>query len=234
MRVYASVCWILTAITSDTKRLFSEGFAPFHVVMASLRRPRGPLLCAALSHDSCNIYMFTLTISICCFWNNQQQRPGEKRGELLQSRTQLGFHDWEAGPDYARLGRERGKEGRGFHFLSLQGPLKVPDGGLEETEGLWACVRAHRPEGSGFTGLRSVTAGPVTPLTSALAGDKALMDFRYVTKSIAWFNCGQKHFNVANCDINWCVYAASKFQHQFQNVVKVGVCLQIFLSNFPI
>lgn len=129
MRVYASVCWILTAITSDTKRLFSEGFAPFHVVMASLRRPRGPLLCAALSHDSCNIYMFTLTISICCFWNNQQQRPGEKRGELLQSRTQLGFHDWEAGPDYARLGRERGKEGRGFHFLSLQGPLKVPDGG---------------------------------------------------------------------------------------------------------
>lgn len=35
VRVYASVCWILTAITSDTKWLFSEGFAPFHVVIAS-------------------------------------------------------------------------------------------------------------------------------------------------------------------------------------------------------
>lgn len=77
VRVYASVCQTLTAIASDTKWLFSEGFAPFHVLIASLWWQGGPLLRAALSHDSCNIYMFTLTISICCFWNNQQQRPGE-------------------------------------------------------------------------------------------------------------------------------------------------------------
>lgn len=91
VHVYASVCRVLTAITSDIKWLFSEGFAPFHVVIASLWWRRGPLLRAAFSHDSCNIYMFTLTISICCFWNNQQQGPGEKHGERLWVALHLGF-----------------------------------------------------------------------------------------------------------------------------------------------
>lgn len=35
--------------------------------------------------------MFTLTISICCFWNNQQRGPGEKHRELLQVALNLGF-----------------------------------------------------------------------------------------------------------------------------------------------
>lgn len=81
--IYASVFRILTAIISDTKWLFSEGLALLHVVIASLWQLRGPPLHTALSHDSCSIYMFTLTISICCFWNNQQQGPGEKHRELL-------------------------------------------------------------------------------------------------------------------------------------------------------
>ena len=70
---------------------------------------------AALSHDSPNIYMFTLTISICCFWNNQRQGCKQKRGEKAVSRAQLGFHDWEAGPDYARPGLG---ERRVFFFVS--------------------------------------------------------------------------------------------------------------------
>lgn len=48
------------------------------------------------------------------------------------SRAQLGFHDWEAGPDYARL--SGGELREGARFLSFKA-LKVPDGGLEESEG---------------------------------------------------------------------------------------------------
>lgn len=64
--------------------------------------------------------MFTLTISICCFWNNQLQGPG---GAAPVNRAQLGFHDfggvgWDggwgggrgAGSDYAELGTAVGGE----------------------------------------------------------------------------------------------------------------------------
>ena len=81
-RVFMLLCvgsWQLSLLTQSG--CFSEGFAPFHGVIASLWWRRGPLLHAALSHDSCNIYMFTLTISICCFWNNQ--RPAGARREAL-------------------------------------------------------------------------------------------------------------------------------------------------------
>lgn len=158
VRVYASVCWILTAITSDTKWLFSEGFAPFHVVIASLWWRRGPLLHAALSHDSCNIYMFTLTISICCFWNNQQ--PGawrEARGTAV-SRAQLGFHDWEAGPDYARLGGGGGRGGEGARFLSFKALSRFLTEGWERARALG--IRASSPSERSFTRVRSATAGP--------------------------------------------------------------------------
>lgn len=134
VRVYASVCWILTAITSDTKWLFSEGFAPFHVVIASLWWRRGPLLHAALSHDSCNIYMFTLTISICCFWNNQQLGAWREARGTAVSRAQLGFHDWGG---WAWLCSSRG-EGRGrggFVFFPSRPSQGFPDVGLEESEG---------------------------------------------------------------------------------------------------
>ena len=81
-RVFMLLCvgsWQLSLLTQSG--CFSEGFAPFHGVIASLWWRRGPLLHAALSHDSCNIYMFMLTISICCFWNNQ--RPAGARREAL-------------------------------------------------------------------------------------------------------------------------------------------------------
>lgn len=59
--------------------------------------------------------MFTFTISICCFWNNQLQGPG---GGAAANRARLGFHDFwggvggleesvcvcGAGSDYAELG----------------------------------------------------------------------------------------------------------------------------------
>lgn len=61
--------------------------------------------------------MFTLTISICCFWNNQRRGPGEKHWGRAVSRAQLGFHDWEAGPDYAPLGWRVGGEEGGVGFL---------------------------------------------------------------------------------------------------------------------
>lgn len=57
--------------------------------------------------------MFTLTISICCFWNNLAAGgPGEKQGgRIAVSRAQLGFRDWEAGPDYVQNveGRREGE-----------------------------------------------------------------------------------------------------------------------------
>lgn len=55
--------------------------------------------------------MFTFTISICCFWNNQLRGPG---GGAAANRARLGFHDFGgveesvcvcgAGSDYAELG----------------------------------------------------------------------------------------------------------------------------------
>lgn len=140
VRVYASVCQTLTAIASDTKWLFSEGFAPFHVLIASLWWQGGPLLRAALSHDSCNIYMFTLTISICCFWNNQQQRPGENG---CKSRST--WVSWLGGWAWLCSAWVEGSSRRGgwwIRFSFLQGLPKVFDGGLEVSEGLWGSVRA--------------------------------------------------------------------------------------------
>lgn len=68
----------------------------------------------------------------------------ETRGTAV-SRAQLGFHDWEAGPDYARLGWRGvvgGEGGWWIWFSFLQGLPKVFDGGLEVSEGLWGSVRA--------------------------------------------------------------------------------------------
>lgn len=72
------------------------------------------------SCDSCAIYMFTLTISICCFWNNQLRGPG---GEAPVNRARLGFHDFGG-----RWGR-----GLGLIMLNLRwwwwgGALKVSGG----------------------------------------------------------------------------------------------------------
>lgn len=50
-----------------------------------------------------HIYVFTLTVSICCFWNNQQQGPwaGGAGESQQQVALNLGFMIMEAGPDYA-------------------------------------------------------------------------------------------------------------------------------------
>lgn len=112
--VYASVHQIMTAIISDIKRVvFDRLCSVSHCKRSSCHGGGEPLLRAALSHDSCSIYMFTLTISICCFWNNQQQGPGrEKHRETAVSRrAQLGFHDWEAGADYGSARRRVGGGG---------------------------------------------------------------------------------------------------------------------------
>lgn len=50
------------------------------------------------------LLVYADNFSICCFL---EQSATEAWGEVRAvSRTQLGFHDWEAGPDYARLGSE--------------------------------------------------------------------------------------------------------------------------------
>lgn len=43
--------------------------------------------------DDCNIYMFMLIISICCFCNNQTCSERERKKESIAV-TQLGLHDW--------------------------------------------------------------------------------------------------------------------------------------------
>lgn len=79
---------LLTTFTPDTNGCFPEGL----LVFQRLPGDGGTDLGAPFfSCDSCAIYMFTLTISICCFWNNQLQGPG---GEAPVNRARLGFHDF--------------------------------------------------------------------------------------------------------------------------------------------
>lgn len=176
VRVYASVCQTLTAIASDTKWLFSEGFAPFHVLIASLWWQGGPLLRAALSHDSCNIYMFTLTISICCFWNNQQQRPGENG---CKSRST--WVSWLGGWAWLCSAWVEGSSRRG-------GVVDSVFFSSRPSQGFWWRAGSKRgalgicsslPSERCFTRVRSVVA----PRSWAnWLGPSSLIDFRYDTK----------------------------------------------------
>ena len=185
VRVYASVCWILTAITSDTKWLFSEGFAPFHAVIASLRWRSGPLLHAALSHDSCNIYMFTLTISICCFWNNQRRGAPERNAggkQRLQVALNLGFMIGRLGLIMldSAMGWWRWWGGGGGEVLFSSRP----------SQGFWRRA-GRKKKGEGSWDLSELAlgeklhqgeishCGPVTPLTPIqLAGAKLTNGFQ--------------------------------------------------------
>lgn len=87
VRVYASVRRILTAIPSDAKALVFRGLCSVSCRNGTAGGGGGgrPLL---LGRDFCSIYMFTLTISICCFWNNQQRGPeGRSAGNCRKSRS---------------------------------------------------------------------------------------------------------------------------------------------------
>lgn len=91
----ACVCVCVSLLTAFTPPESYDSFSPAFL----------------FSRDSGAIYMFTFTISICCFWNNQLQGPG---GGAAANRARLGFHDfwggWRrvcvcgAGSDYAELG----------------------------------------------------------------------------------------------------------------------------------
>ena len=77
---------------------------------------------------------------------------------------------------------------------------------------------ASSPSERSLTRVRSVTAGPVTPLTprSSWPGPNSLMDFRYITKkSIAKFKCGQKRSNAADYDRNQYVYPPWSYNNNF-------------------
>lgn len=71
------------------------------------------------------------------------------------SRAQLGFHDWEAGPDYARLSGEEGGEGVGF--LSFKALSRFLTEGWKRARALGSC--ASSPSERSFTRVRSVIAG---------------------------------------------------------------------------
>lgn len=112
--------------------------------------------------------MFTLIISICCFWNNQQQGAWREAQGTAVSRAQLGFHDWEAGLDYARLRRRGGRgagwwEVGGFRFLSFKALSRFLTAGWKKARALGMC--ASSPSERSLTRVRSVIAGPVTLLT---------------------------------------------------------------------
>lgn len=93
MRVFACTFMLLCAIAYGQPSFltqsgcFPEGFLVFPQLSPAMAGPRR----SVFSCDSCAIYMFTLTISICCFWNNQLQGP---RGEAPVNRARLGFHDF--------------------------------------------------------------------------------------------------------------------------------------------
>lgn len=105
VRVCASVRRILTAIASDAKCLFSEGFAQFHVVMGRRAGAGGGDLCSSAVTSAvftCLRSQFPSVVS-GTISGGGRQGGGEAPGTAV-SRAQLGFHDWEAASDYARAG----------------------------------------------------------------------------------------------------------------------------------
>lgn len=82
------VCVCISLLTAFP---LPEGFHAFWQLSPAMAVQTSALL---FSRDSCAIYMFTLTISICCFWNNQLQGPG---GGAPVNRAWLGFHDFGEG-----------------------------------------------------------------------------------------------------------------------------------------
>lgn len=170
---------------------------------------RGPLLRSPLSHDFCNIYMFTLTISMCCIWNNQRRRPGEKHEGTALSPTQLGFHGLEAGPDYARV---QLRKRRVFLFLFLQGSLKVSDGKL----GTLGSSPSERSLAEGEISLK--LGSP-----SKRPGRKSIMDFRSITKSII-----MRDFVQNNDSRETSMFVESEATETNQNLVTSIFSLYIF------
>lgn len=185
--VYASVCWSLTAITSDTKQLFSERFALLHVLIASLLRRRGKTSAPRRSQPWLLQYLHVYSHNFHLLYLEQSaaEARSEARGTAL-SPAQLGFHDWEAGPDYAWLElRERRVFFFSLSFFLLQGLLKVSGG---EAPGICSSLPTER----GLLRVRSVITGQLLHSWSNWPEPNSLMDFRYDTKSITILRFGQK------------------------------------------
>lgn len=95
-----------------------------------------------------NFHLLFLEQSAAGAWREAQR--------TAVSRAQLGFHDWEAGPDYARLGQRGGR--RGGLVFSPSRPFQgfwLRAGGKR---GLWRSVQTRSQERS-FTSVRSFIAG---------------------------------------------------------------------------
>lgn len=136
-----------------------------------------------------NFHLLFLEQSAAGAW---REAPG-----TTVSRAQLGFHDWEAGPDYARLGRG---SWRGWFFFSSR-----------PSQGFWWRAGSKRgplgictslPSERCFTRVRSVVAAYSW---SNWPGPSSLIDFRYITKSIVRVQIWSKPF-LMWLIINWYVY----------------------------
>lgn len=103
---------------------------------SALRRSQ-PWLLQYLHVYAHNFHLLFLEQSAAGAWR-------EARGTAV-SRTQLGFHDWEAGPDYAQVGGGEEREGGGeLAFF----PSRPSEGFWQRAgrkRGLWGCVQA-RPQ----------------------------------------------------------------------------------------
>lgn len=124
-------------------------------------------------------------------------------GNCCKSRST--WVSWLGGWAWLCSTQRRGGRGGGW-FSFLQGPLKVSDGGLEESKGSGdLCELALREE---LHQGEISHCGPVTPLTPIqLAWAKLTNGFQIhyqINRRVQMWS--KKHFNVADYDRNWYVY----------------------------
>lgn len=131
--------------------------------------------------------MFTFTISICCFWNNQQQGPGEKHGGNCKSR--LTWVSWLEG--WAWLCSPTQRERERVCFLSFK-PLFQGFWRRAGAEARALGIRASSPSERCFTRAGS---GPVTPLTPWTNWLRQISDT--LQNQSQGSNMVEEHFNAA-------------------------------------
>lgn len=114
----------------------------------------------------------------------------EARG-IAASRAQLGFHDWEAGPDYAQLCEGGGGGGVVIFFVFFS---SRPSQGFWQRAGRKRGLRGSVQAGSwkeASPGWDQALWASNPPFSkSNWTGPNSLMNFRYITKWNSGFKCG--------------------------------------------